>query len=382
MKRKTTIGLLLVLALVLALFAGCGAEGGGAASPSAVPAAETADASAGTRTVTDMTGRTVEIPAVVNTVVPLGNTPRMITYLGLADKAVGIGGMDSENITPVTAYAYANREIWKDLPTVGTDAGGATDYYPEQIIAAAPDVVLCSYNAELADEIQTKTGIPTVAVAMGTLFGDDYNEALRLLGTVCGAEDRAEAVISYVDDCLADLSARTGDVPDADKPTVLGAAATFKGAHGIDGVYTHYAVFEAIAANDVTDGISETAGGVMVDKEQILGWNPQYIFLDSGGVQLVKQDYAASPDFYAQLQAVTDGCVYQYPSSTSYYSNVEIPLVNAYYVGSLLYPEQFADVDFETKANEIFKFFLGADDYLSVINDAGAGYGKVELGAA
>lgn len=380
MKHRTVIGLFLALALVLALFSGCASESGGASAPPSASAA--AGTAAQTRTVTDMTGRTVEIPGVVNTIVPLGNTPRMITYLGLADRAVGIGGMDAEAITPVTAYAYANRDLWKDLPVVGTDAGGATDYYPEQIIAAAPDVVLCSYNAELADEIQSKTGIPTVAVAMGTLFGDDYDEALRLLGQVCGAEDRAEAVISYIDESLADLAARTADVPDADKPTVLGAAATFKGAHGIDGVYTHYAVFEAIAANDVTDGITETSGGVMVDKEQILGWDPQYIFLDSGGVQLVKQDVSANPDFYALLQAVTDGNVYQYPSSTSYYSNVEIPLVNAYYVGGLLYPDRFADVDFETKANEIFKFFLDTDDYLGVINGAGAGYGKADLGAA
>jgi iron complex transport system substrate-binding protein len=215
---------------------------------------------------------------------------------------------------------------------------------------------------------------------MGTLFGKDYEDALRLLGDVCGVSDRAEAVISYINDCLKDLETRTAGASDADKPTVLGAAATFKGAHGIEGVYSNYAVFNAIAANDVTAGMSDTVGGVLVDKEQVIGWNPQYIFLDSGGVTLVKTDYAENPDFYGQLQAVAAGNVYQYPSSTSYYSNVEIPIVNAYYVASLLYPEQFKDINFTDKANEIFKFFLSTDNYFNALNSAGMGYGQVALG--
>lgn len=368
---KRLIPLVLLFAFSVCVVAGC-ADNDTTGSPDA--------ANQPTRTITDSLGRVVEIPAIVETLVPLGNTPRMITYLGLAEQAVGIGGMASANITPVTAYAYANKDLWADLPIVGTDAAGATDYYPEEIIKANPDLILCSYTKELADEIQTKTGIPVIAVPMGTLFGADYEEALRLLADVCGVQDRAEEVIAYINDCLRDLDSRTAQIADADKPSVLGAAATFKGVHGIEGVYSKYEVFAAIAANDVTDGIFAKAGGILIDKEQILGWNPQFIFLDSGGVNLVRQDYAANAAFYAQLSAVQTGNVYQYPSSTSYYTNVEIPIVNSYYVASLLYPEQFNDLVFADKADEIFRFFLGADNYLSQLEAAGAGYGQVVLG--
>ena len=103
----------------------------------------------------------------------------------------------------------------------------STDYYPEQIISVRPDVILCTYTAELADEIQSKTGIPTVAVPQGRLYQEDYKQALRIIGDVCGVEDRAENVISYIDDCLADLNRRTADIPDGEKPSVLAAAATF-----------------------------------------------------------------------------------------------------------------------------------------------------------
>lgn len=370
-KFKRSAILVMVMALTVVVLAGCGNnnESGNVSGGS----------DSGTRTITDSLGRQVELPATVEKIVPLGNTPRMITYLGLADKVVGIGGMNADNVTPVTAYAYANQDKWANVPLVGTDAAGATDYYPEQIISVQPDVILCSYTAELADEIQTKTGIPVVAVPMGTLFAADYEEALRLLGDVCGVKDRAEEVISYINGSLNDLKTRTAGVPDADKPTVLGAAATFKGAHGIEGVYTQYAVFTAIDAKDVTEGISNKSGGVLIDKEQVLGWNPQYIFFDSGGIGLVENDYRENPDFYAHLIAVQNGNLYQYPSSTSYYSNVEIPIVNSYYVGTLLYPEQFKDVVFKDKANEIFEFFLGTGNYLSKLEAAGAGYGKVSL---
>ncbi len=359
---------ILIFALAAGLFSGC--EKG----------ATTETVQKETRIITDSLGREVEVPKVVETFVPLGNTPRMITYLGLADKVAGVGGMDPDTISPVTAYAYATKELWSKVPVVGTDARGATNYYPEQIISVNPDVIFCSYNSELADEIQTKTGIPVVAVPMGTLFGKNYEEALRLLGDVCGASKRAEDVIAFINDSLKDLRERTANVPAVEKPTVLGAAATFKGAHGIEGVYSKYAVFQAVAANDVTEGISEKSGGVLVDKEQVLGWNPQVIFLDSGGVGLVQNDFQKNPDFYAQLRAVAEGTVYQYPSSTSYYSNVEIPIINSYYVGTILYPEQFKDIDFSSKANEIFHFFLGVENYLDNLEKSGFGYCTVKLG--
>lgn len=364
---RRSIVLLLIAVLVTCAACGCGDSSGQAPE-------------AATRTITDMAGREVEIPLTVETIVPLANTPRMITYLGLADRAVGIGGMSLDEINPVTAYAYANRELWAGVPIVGTDSFGATDYYPEEIIRVNPDVILCSYAGELADEIQTKTGIPVVAVPMGTLFGEDYEAALRLLADICGVPEKAEEVIGFINGCLDDLDSRTAGIAAADKPSVLGAAATYKGVHGIESVYVKYAVFEAINANDVTEGIIDEVDAVLVDKEKIIEWNPQHIFLDSGGVDLVKGDYAENPDFYALLAAFKEGQVYQYPSSTSYYSNVEIPLVNSYYVASIVFPEQFADLEFEKKANEIFKFFLGAENYLGELKNSGFGYGKITFG--
>lgn len=369
---KKTAAFLLAAAVALSLCA-CGAS----------PAKETPESTGAemeTKTITDALGREVTVPATVEKIIPLGNTPRMITYLGLADKVVGIGDCEIAE-SPLQAYAYVNRELWKDLHIVGSDSMGETSYYPEELIQAAPDVIVCTYGLDTVQDIERQTGLPVVAVTDASLFTPEYEDSLRILGEVCGVSERAEAVVEFINTCIADLRARTENIPDDDKPSILAAAATFKGSHGIEGVYSNYAVFDVISVNDVTRGMTDTgvAGGLLVDKEQILAWDADLIFLDYSGVELVRQDMAENPDFYTQLKAFRSGDVYQCPNSTWHWSNVEIPLVSAYYMGSLLYPEAFADVDFEAKAAEIFEFFLGQPDYLNTLAEAGAGYMKLDL---
>lgn len=359
-----------IIAAATALFLGaCGTA----------PVQETPNGS-DTRTITDALGREVTIPESVEKIVPLGNTPRMITYLGLADKVVGIGDCEIAS-SPLQAYAYVNLEKWKDLPIVGSDSMGETSYYPEELISLAPDVIVCTYGLDTVQDIERQTGLPVVAVTDASLFSAEYEDSLRILGETCGVSERAKTVTEFINSVIADLRARTENIPDDDKPSILAAAATFKGSHGIEGVYSNYAVFDVISVNDVTRAMmdSELPKGVLVDKEQILAWDPDMIFLDYSGLELVRKDMAENPDFYAQLSAFNSGNVYQCPNSTWHWSNVEIPLVSAYYMGSLLYPEAFADVDFEAKAAEIFDFFLGEPEYLTTLAEAGAGYTKLEF---
>lgn len=373
---KKAIALLLALAMVFAL-AACGKQQD--ANDKTDDSADSTEPT--TRVITDALGRQVEIPAEVKKIVPLGNTPRMISYLGLADIVVGIEECEIAT-SPIQAYAYPHVEKWSTLPNCGTNAMGETAYYPEQIMLANPDVILTTDNADVADNLQTQTGLPVVCVDQGSLFAESYEQSLRILADVCGVSDRAETLISYINSCLEDLAARSADIDISEKPTVLAAGATFKGGHSIDGVYTNYAVFEILEANDVAEEIAGQKGssGVMVEKEQILAWDPEIIFFDSGSMGLVRADYAENPGYFEQLQAVRNGELYQWPNSTWHWSNVEIPLVSAYYVGCMLYPERFADVDFEAKASEIFDMFLGEPNYLEIINASGSGYGKVTLG--
>lgn len=327
----------------------------------------------GTRIIVDALGREVEIPVKVETIAPLGNAPRILSYLGVQDRFVTITPSDL-NETPFMAYGWANRELWTDLP-IGA-SGGYGVFHPEVLIEAAPDVILCTYEADIVEDIASQTGLPVVAVAQGTLFGEDYEEALRIFADVCGVPERAEALIAYIHECLDDLAARCATVPDDERPLVLGAAATFRGGHGMNGVYCGIPVLVALNANDAAAGIEKESHsvGVEVDLEQILEWDPDYIFLDAGNMDLVRAEYGENPSFFEHLKAFSEGRAYVWANSTSNYTNVEIPLVNCYYVGKILYPEAFSDVDFDAKAAEIFDMFLGGGgaEYLDVLRNAGA----------
>ncbi len=337
-------------------------------------------ATAETKVIVDALGREVTIPQEINSIVPLGNTPRMVAYLGLADKVSAISGFDADDVTPLTAYAYANKELWAELPSAGTDSFGNTDYYPEVIVSVKPDVIFCTYPADIVADIEAKTHLPVIAVSSGTLFGDDYQQSLRIIAEACGVAERAEEIINYIDDALADLAHRTAGISAAERPQVLSAAATFKGAHGIEGVRISDPLLQAVNADNVASGsFSGTAEAVEIDREQILLWDPDYIFCDAGGVALVQHDMHQNPQYYRQLTAYNDGHIYQYPSSTNYFANVELSLANCYFIGATLYPQRFSDIDLRDKVNEICAFFLGVTDYLTVLDNYGAGYGPVQI---
>lgn len=342
-------------------------------------AALSAEAAEDSRIIVDALGREVEIPAVVETIAALGNAPRLCVYLQVQDRFVTTNQGDLGD-SKFMAYGWGNQEAWEKLPVA--TSGGYGVFHPEVLLEADPDVILCTYEADIVKDIEEQTGLPVVAVAQGTLFGEDYEQALRILGEVCGVEERAEELIAYLNASLDDLNERTKDIPDENKPLILGAAATFRGFHGIQGVYVDHPVFSAVNAKDAATGLEKQPfdTGVEVDKEIILEWDPDILFLDSGNLGLVKNEYSEDPGFFEQLKAVENGMVYQCPNSTANYTNLEIPLANAYYVGSILYPEAFADVDFEAKVAEIFKTFLGRDGYLEALNDSGLGYTNIVLG--
>ncbi|MCR5663457.1 MAG: ABC transporter substrate-binding protein [Oscillospiraceae bacterium] len=386
MKKLTA--LLLAVLMLLAL-AACGAQPGGAPADAGQPGGAgqenaggsqqtgTGDPEASTRVIIDGLGREVEVPTHIERIVTLGNATRMATYLQLTDKLVTVANGDQSK-SVFMAYGVFHQDEWADLPVVAS--GGYGEINPEAILEADPDVILCTYEADIVANIEAQLGMMVVAAPQGTLFAEDYELALRVFGDACGVSDRAEAVIAMIHSCLEDLDRRTAGVPEADKPLCLCAAATFRGGHGISGVYSDSAILAAIHANNAATGLADKPKGVEVDREQILAWDPEVLILDAGNIELVRTEYGEDPGFFAQISAVKNDRIYQWPNATANYTNVEIPLVSAYYAGKLLYPEAFADVDFEAKAEEIFSFFLGHEGYMDILNENGVGYGQVKLG--
>ena len=139
-------------------------------------------------------------------------------------------------------------------------------------------------------------------------------------------------------------------------------------------------MFDVLSAVNVVKeaGINEY---VMLDKEKLLEMDPSVIILDAGGLALIQEDYSANPEFYNILSAFKNGKVYLQMPFNYYTTNLEIALADAYYIGSVLYPEQFVDIDPVEKFDEISNFFLGIDSYERIANQYYGGFQQVLLGS-
>ena len=330
----------------------------------------------GTRTITDSTGRTVTIPETVESIVCVNvGALRYTCYMQAQDLVVGVEDYEQEP-TMSRLYNYVNFDQFSSLPVIGSNG----EHYPEAIISANPDVIIMSAaESKDADDLQDKTGIPVVVVpGSDTTLDDNAYETIRLMGEVYGKEDRAEELTNYLDSVKADLETRTVDIPDADKPTVYVGGVSFKGHHGFEGTEANYGPFVLIHANNLADTTGQS-GAFDIDTEQVLAWDPDVIFLDFNGMALINEDYAKNPDFYQGLTAVREGRVYSQISFRSSASNLETALADAYYAATILYPEQFADIDPVEKAGEIFTALLGTNPYED-LKEAGYEFRPIQLG--
>ena len=329
-----------------------------------------------TRIITDSTGRDVEIPSRVESIVCVGvGALRYSCYMDAADLVVGVEDYEvKEGMSRL--YNYVNFDKFKDLPVTGTNG----EPNIEEIITAGPQViVMSSYASADADDLQAKSGIPVVMVpGSDTTLDDNAYETIRIMGELYGKEDRAQALTAYLKGIQKDLDDRTADIPEEDKPSVYVAGVSFKGAHGFEGTEAYYGPFELIHANNLANTTDQT-GAFDIDLEQVLTWDPEIIFLDFNGMSLINEDYADNPDYYQNLTAVKEGKVYSQISFRSSASNLETALADAYYAACVMYPEQFSDIDPVEKAGEIFTALLGTNPYED-LKEAGYEFRQITIG--
>ena len=361
-----------------------------------------AEATPETRVVTDVWNREVEIPYEVNSIICLGSMgPRFAAYLDVVDMMVGAEDMDIDKMSVRFDYSPVYHEQLKTLPSVGPGGGsGENNGYAEAIIQVQPDVIIAGFNEDDCNELEAQTGIPVVSIRYRTkgFIDEGFYRSMRVFAEVVGAQERCEEVLSYVDACKADLNDRTKDVPDEDKPKAYTGAVTFNGRHGFAFTYVNFPAFTAVNALNVADVLLEERtgdaaaeaaasgkayignDGFEIDLEQIIAWDPDIVFLDPGNMDLVNDEYATNPGFFDSLRAIQEGQVYTMPSTNAAGPNVTYLLINAYYAGTVLYPEQFADVSLEEKAGEIMEMMLG-EDFFDQMQEGGLYYGTITIGA-
>ena len=321
-------------------------------------------------TITDGFGREVTIPGNAEKFVCSGaGCLRYLAYLQAEDYIVGVDGMEKKkNEIEGRPYVLANPQL-KDYPLIG-EAKGKDD--PEKIIELNPQVILKSTTigqasaptAAEADALKDKTGIPVVSFPYGSLNNEEQKaemySSLRIMGEAVGKQERAEEVVAYIEATMQDLESRTADIPESERKTVYIGGVSMSGAHGIISTEPAYPPFLWVNAKNAAAGMGTDHADIA--KEALVDWDPEYIFIDVGTLQLGNEGAIGelkNDTSLAGLSAVKNGRVYGVIPYNFYSTNYESVLANAYFVGKVLYPDRFEDIDPEAKADEIYTFFVG-----------------------
>ena len=260
-------------------------------------------------------------------------------------------------------------EKYWDLPNLGALSTATPTANIEELVNAGIDVILVTQLMtekvkQMAENIQSQTGIPTVLI--NTSY-DGLADSYILLGELFNDPERGKMLSDYLRAEVAEIRENAAKVPESEKVTFLYS-------EGADGLETdpegsfHTETFSLIGMLNVADVAENTTNGFVgqsqISLEQIINWNPQYIirnFSGTGTSDNVKaSDILADPD-WAGILAVQDGHVYQTPALP--YNWIDRPpsvikVLGAKWLGNLVYPAYF-DYDIVAEAKEFFHLFYG-----------------------
>ena len=326
-------------------------------------------------TVTDMIGREVAVtPGSYKNVVCIGaGALRMYCYVCDTQLLCGVEDIDNISLSErpqmfdsvARPYMLAYSDVFEKLPSCGVGGPNAQAAEAEKILSCNPDIVISEYeDVEKADALQEQLGVPVITLKTGPngIFDDAFRGSMTLLGTIFGTEEKANALLSFVDAEIKEIGERTANVADSDKPAVyicgLGNWGT------TDHLMTSetYKSFEAANIKNVVSGLG-TPGVTAIEKEKFasLGEDMDIMFIDTAAVKNIKPLYAEDSTMFDTCKAWNDGEVYLQMAYNAYYTNYEISLINTWFIAKTVYPDLFSDIDISEKADEITNAFLGAE---------------------
>ena len=306
-----------------------------------------------TRPFVDSIGREVMVPETVNTIAPSGANAQLMLYTLCPEKLLGLCQPFSR-----VQKKYVDEAYW-NLPVLGQFYGGSGTMNYEEIISAAPDIIIDigEEKANLAadmDGLQERTGIPVIFIEASP---DTFAEAYDMLGDVLGIPERAAALSGFVREAMSLAETNRG---------LIGKEKVFRtvysqGEYGLEvnGYGSiHACVLDAVGVeNAAILGALSSKGGDQVSIEQMLLWDPEVLILADGS----NYDEIFDDPVWATVTAVKNRAVYEAPLGP--YSWMGRPpsvqcVLGVLWLGNLLYPDLYA-FDMTEKTQEFYSLFFG-----------------------
>lgn len=368
-KILKTGALAFAFAALLAL-AGCG-HGAHNETPEA-SLNDTGDAQM--KVVTDAYGRTVEVPAEVSSAATVGSGARFVVYAGGQDKLIAVTEMETDPGLN-RPYTMAFASLFESLPA--TSNGNhllETSVNTEELLNLNPDVIISSRSAQECDQLQDTLQIPVIGISyQNQLFSENVYNSIQCVAEALDTEDHGQAVIAKMQQWEIDLKARTAAIPASEKPSVYVGGVNYKGAKSWGGTYGGYAPFVILGANNVADS-TDQEGAIDVSLEQLVAWDPDFMFLNAGNFNLLKEEYDENTALFNAMKAFQEDHLYTQPFYNFNGTNIDTGICDTYFIGATIYPDAFADVDLEQTYKEIYETLLDGFDFYALMKENAMGF--------
>lgn len=334
LKKARYVACAMLACLVVVALAGCSSQGSD-------QKAESTDQATEPQTIefVDDAGRTVEIPANIERVVPSGFTAQQALLSICPDKMVGLASELNEDQLAVFGSKFA------DYPIFGSVLGSSDTLNREALGNADPQIIIDFGEAkgnvaESLDDLQNQLGIPCIFVE-ATL--DSYGDAFRTLGKVLGMEERGEELGTYFDEAYAEVEKAMAKVDESGSRAKVAYIVGNEGINAIAKTSYQGQVVDLVADNAVVvEDVSGKGNGNPIDAEQMALFDPEIILFQSQDLY----DAAATDSVWSTFDAVKNGNYYLVPSMPYCWLN-NPPTVNQtmgmVWLPRLLYPNEFDD---------------------------------------
>ncbi|WP_244610398.1 ABC transporter substrate-binding protein [Microvirga pakistanensis] len=245
-------------------------------------------------TVTDITGRQVEVKAPVNKVI-LGEG-RQIYFVAALDTEAPfkrvVGWRDDFEKADLDGYKdyLAKYPDIAKLPTFGGSKEGTFDI--EQAVALAPDVMIMNVEAKTATddakltEKLAKVGIPVVFVDFRDKPFENTEPSMRLIGKLFGKEAKAEEFIAFRKEQIDRVTERLAKANPKKPVVMMERAAGYSDDCCMSFGNENFGKFVEIAGgqNLAAKIIPGTFG--VVNPEQIIASNPDHVIVTGSNWEL------------------------------------------------------------------------------------------------
>jgi iron complex transport system substrate-binding protein len=309
------------------------------------------DAPLAARTVTDMAGNKVAIPARVGRIACL----EVLCY----EKLFLLGASDR------IAMMIRTNAPWmrQANPAVDGIQQLASNPNTEELLRQRVDVVFRTYGYPDPGKVDklAQMGVPVlVSQTMGTdridsieAFVESRKRMLRLFGQVLGPEyaARAEEWCAYHDKMVALVRSRTDRIAPEKRVrlyNVRGPSVT-----RTNGLSSQIFWYGEIAGADMVVKHHTFVGNGEVSMEEILKWNPQVINIS----RMYSADLVTRDPRWAQVAAVRTGRVRELPEGVFYSDGSTEGVLLMLYLAKELYPELFPDLDLRREFRDYYARF-------------------------